>query len=191
MKEIDLQAAKEEAFMKYFSEITREGTVDLLEFLQETGYFTAPASTKHHLYEEGGLLEHSLNVLVTAQNIAPSLGMDGPEYRESIIIAALFHDLGKSSYYGEPMYVENILKSGLRSEAKPYVTNKDQLPIPHEITSVHILTKFIDLTEDEAFAIIYHNGLYTNLGYQLRGNERPLQMLIHFADMWASRVIEK
>ncbi|NOW12592.1 23S rRNA maturation-related 3'-5' exoribonuclease YhaM [Clostridium acetobutylicum] len=33
--------------------------------------------------------------------------------------------------------------------------------------------------------------MYSDLKYQLNGKERSLQMLLHFADMWASRVIEK
>jgi 23S rRNA maturation-related 3'-5' exoribonuclease YhaM len=31
----------------------------------ETSWMTAPASTKHHLCREGGLLEHSVNVAET------------------------------------------------------------------------------------------------------------------------------
>lgn len=98
--------------------------------------------------------------------------------------------LGKASYYNKANYVPNILKSGEQSKSKPYETNKELLNIPHEISSIHILSKFIQLTEEETFAILYHNGLYTSVGYGLKGNERPLQMILHFADMWASRVVE-
>jgi hypothetical protein len=50
---------------------------------------------------------------------------------------------------------------------------------------------FIDLTEEEQHAILFHNGLYTPLGRELTGNETPLSMLVHFSDMWASRVVEQ
>lgn len=177
-------------FNELYSFINREGKEELLKHLETSGYFTAPASTQFHLSSDGGLLEHSLNVVNLMINLAPALKIDKEGMMESIVISGLFHDLGKSSYFGKPNYVENILKSGKRSDAKPYATNKDLLNIPHEISGVHILSQFIKLTEEETFAILYHNGLYTNIGYGLKGNERPLQMLLHFADLWASRVIE-
>ena len=40
----------------------REGMEDVIERLEEQGFFKAPASTKFHLNYEGGLLEHSMNV---------------------------------------------------------------------------------------------------------------------------------
>ena len=35
-----------------------------------------------------------------------------------------------------------------------------------------------------------HDGLYDFMKYDLNGKERPLQLIVHWADMWASRVIE-
>lgn len=185
-------------FDELFSNIQREGREELLKYLEGCGYYTAPASTQHHLSKDGGLLEHSINVTNLMFDLVENdvLGMEYAynwsiaEMEESIAIVGLFHDLGKASYYGKPNYVENILKSGKRSDAKPYERNKELLNIPHEVSSVHILSKYINLTEEETFAILYHNGLYTSIGYGLKTYERPLQMLIHFADMWASRVIE-
>ena len=52
------------------------------------------------------------------------------------------------------------------------------------------IDKRADLTEEEEFAILYHNGMYGQLKYSYSGKETPLSMIIHFADMWASRVIE-
>ena len=49
----------------------------------------------------------------------------------------------------------------------------------------------IELTEEEEFAILYHNGLYSELKYSYSGKETPLSMVLHFADLWASRVTEK
>ena len=49
----------------------------------------------------------------------------------------------------------------------------------------------MDLTEDETWAILHHNGMYGDLKYTLQGKETPLYLIIHFADMWASRVIER
>ena len=136
------------------------------------------------------MLEHSLNVTDTLFKVSELL-TQGELSDESLVIVGLFHDLGKATYFNKPNYIENILKSGKRSDAKPYERNKARLNIPHEIASVHILSRFIELTEHETFAILYHNGLYTSTGYNLKGNETEMQMLLHFADLWSSRVIEK
>jgi 23S rRNA maturation-related 3'-5' exoribonuclease YhaM len=109
---------------------------------------------------------------------------------ESCIIVGMFHDIGKAAYYGKQEYVPNILKGGKVSEAKPFASNSDRLNIPHQVASLHIISKFIPLTEEESFAILFHNGLYTPDGKAIQGNETPLMLLLHFADMWASRFVE-
>ena len=42
--------------------IHREGADKLLEFLEKSDFFTAPASARFHNSCEGGLVSHSLNV---------------------------------------------------------------------------------------------------------------------------------
>ena len=48
--------------------LPREGGDKLLEFIRKSDFYTAPASTKYHLSEEGGLLQHSLNVFHCLMN---------------------------------------------------------------------------------------------------------------------------
>ena len=171
----------------------REGIVDLLTHMQKIGFLSSPCSTGYHLCKEGGLAEHTVNVMKCAEKIGVSL-LGGEEYnkiQDSVMIAAALHDLGKCGQFGKPQYVDNILASGKQSDAKPYKANPDLLNVPHEIRSVAIATMFIDLTEEEQHAILYHNGLYGPLKYEIQGNETPLYMIIHWADMWASRVVEK
>jgi putative nucleotidyltransferase with HDIG domain len=169
----------------------RKGMEDLIFHLDEIGFFTQPASTGagKHSTKEGGLAEHSMNVCNLAIDLNSLMGFHIDT--KSIIIVALLHDVGKAGQFGKAGYVENILSSGKRSDKKPYEVNKELLPVEHEIRSVQIISKYIELTEEESFAILYHNGMYGALKYQLQGNETPLQMLIHFADMWSSRVIER
>lgn len=173
-------------------ETKREGMSELLAYMQDIGFLTAPASTQFHGAYEGALAEHSVNVLEYADKLA-SKWLDKEEYKKlypSIVICALLHDLGKCGQFGKPLYVPNILKSGKASDTKPYETNKDLMTLPHEVVSCIEITKFIDLTEDEQRAIAWHNGLYGCFKYDIQGKETPLYMIIHFADMWASRVIE-
>ena len=49
-------------FIDLLKSTNRPGVVELIEFLDRTDFFTAPASTKYHNAFEGGLLAHSLNV---------------------------------------------------------------------------------------------------------------------------------
>lgn len=171
----------------------REGMEDLVSYMKEIGFFTAPCSGGFHLCQEGGLAEHTIHVMDLAQKIAETfLGKKNvtKEFRNTIIISAALHDLGKAGQFGKVNYVPNILKSGEQSKAKPYETNKELLYVDHEIRSVAIASMFIDLTEDEQFAILYHNGLYGNLKYAIKDHETPLYMIIHFADLWATKVVE-
>lgn len=172
----------------------REGVEDLIAYMEDIGYFTAPCSGGNHLAKEGGLAEHSLNVLHAAQKISVSL-IGGKNLtipmQNSITICALLHDLGKCGQFGKSEYVENILASGKPSTTKPFKRNPELLNVPHEIRSIAMCALFIDLTEEEQHAILYHNGLYGPLKYEIQNNETPLYMIIHWADMWASRVTEK
>lgn len=176
----------------------RDGMENLINWMNENGFFQAPCSTSHHLCVEGGLAEHSLNVYRTMLFLSKTLLGEDPEHEiiDSIIICSLLHDIGKVGQFGKSYYVENYLsktdKEGnpIRSESKPYVSNKELLNIPHDVRSIAILSKFIELTEDEQFAILYHNGPYGDFKYQISGKETELYMLLHFADMWVSRVVE-
>lgn len=170
----------------------REGVEDLIGYLEDIGFYTAPASTQYHGAYEGALLTHSLNVLHAAERLTVAW-LGGAEYNKiqnSVILCALLHDVGKCGQFGKPLYVPNILKSGKPSETKPFETNKDLMTLPHEIVSCIEVTKFIDLTEEEQRAIAWHNGLYGAFKYDIQGKENILYMIIHFADMWASRVME-
>ena len=170
----------------------REGMEGLIEYMEDCGFFNAPCSGGNHLACEFGLVHHTRHVMELAEKLGVSL-LGGAEYNKiqnSVIIAAALHDLGKMGQFEKPNYVPNILKGGKPSETKPFKTNPELLHVDHEIRSVAIASMFIDLTEEEQFAILYDNGLYGPLKYSLQGKETPLYMIIHWADMWASRVVE-
>ena len=177
-----------ERFNKELLSTNREGIKELIEAMEKGGFYTAPCSGQHHLAKPEGLLEHSLNVLEYMRKLNEA--WKNPVSDESVIIVALLHDLGKMGDHGKSNYVENILKSGQRSAAKPYATNTDLIYLPHEIRSVMIAERYIWLSEDEETAILWHNGLYSTFKYDIPGKETPLYMLTHFSDMWCSRVVE-
>ncbi len=150
-----------ERFIEIFTEkVTREGADKLLEFLEKSDFFTAPASTRYHGAHEGGLVEHSLNVydcLVDMMNRPRMKEYYGIEYsEESIAIAGLLHDICKVNFYKTSF--RNVKDETGRWQSVPYYTIEDTLPYGHGEKSVYIVSGFLRLTRDEAFAIRYHMG---------------------------------
>lgn len=170
----------------------RTGMEDLIRYMEECGFFEAPCSSQFHLATKFGLVHHTRNVMETAEKIGVTL-LGGAEYNkihESVIIAAGLHDLGKMGQFEKQLYTPKLLKDGSVGKV-PYEQNKDLLPVDHEIRSVAIASMFIDLTEEEQFAILYHNGLYGTVGrYSLQGKETQLYLIVHTADLWCSRFLE-
>lgn len=189
-------------FTKRLSETGREGMPCLISWLEENHFFEAPCSTQYHLSCLGGLLRHSLNVCDTILKTASAIcTRDNIPDVHSLVIVALLHDIGKCGFHGKTNYIENWIKDGRPtkaepeqkykiSESKPYKANPDLLYLPHAIRSIEIASMFIELTEDEEFAIATHDGLYGELKYVVSGHETPLYLLLHAADMWCSRVLE-
>lgn len=166
----------------------RIGVESLILEMTKRGFFESPCSSQYHLCKPGGLAEHSYNVYITAKRMAEDLCESIPE--DSLILVCLLHDLGKMGQFGKPNYKQNFLADGTQSKKKPYVSNHDLMYVDHEIRSIVIAQEHIDLTEEEQQAILWHNGLYGTFKYQIQGKEFPLYLLLNFADMWASRVIE-
>lgn len=166
----------------------REGIEDFIQEMVENGFFEAPCSGGNHLCKIGGLAEHSLNVYKTAVKLAESLNYvdDG-----SIAIVTLLHDYGKTGDYGKKFYVDNVLKNGKTSTVKPFKRNTDVLEKNHAVKSIVMINRWIDLTEDEEFAILHHDGLYEMANREAMQKPTQLLLILHYADLWCSQVIEK
>ncbi len=188
---------------KELSNILRLGMPYLIDEMDDIGFFEAPCSGGNHLCEEGGLAEHSLNVLNYSKKIAKAL-WNQETYQdnlESLTIVSLLHDIGKCGQYGKAYYTPNMIKDGRptkadpeqhykQSEAKPWEINPNLEHVDHAIRSVIIINECMGLTEDEQTAILYHDGLYGALKYEIPGHETPLMLILHWADMWASHIVE-
>ena len=85
-----------EEFIEIFTQnITRPGADKLLEWLDTTDFYRAPASTRFHGACESGLVMHSLNVYHALMDRFYT----EEESKESFAIVALLHDLCKANYY--------------------------------------------------------------------------------------------
>lgn len=181
----------------YQSKIKREGAKELLDFLcsEHCDFFTAPASTRYHGAYEGGLLEHSLNVydslcdLLARPRVKEQYGISYSE--ESIAIVALLHDLCKVNFYKTSF--RNAKDETGHWVSVPYYTIEDNLPYGHGEKSVYIVSGYMRLTRDEAFAIRYHMGFSgpedaNQIGRALE--MFPLAAMLFMADMEASYFVE-
>ena len=188
-----------ERYIEIFkSKIKREGADKLLEYLCSSGsdFFTAPASTRFHGNYEGGLVEHSLNVYDCLCDIMkrPRIKeMYGIEYsEESIAIAALLHDICKVNFYN--VSFRNVKNDMGKWESVPFYTVDDKLPYGHGEKSVYIVSGYMRLTRDEAFAIRYHMGFSAdtdNVGNVGKAMEMfPLAFFLNCADTEAAYFVE-
>lgn len=151
-----------ERFIEIYKEkIKRDGADKLLEYLLSPGcdFFTAPASSRFHLSCEGGLCEHSLNVydcLVAYLNsdMSKNLGFNYSE--ESIAIVSLLHDLCKIGVYKKGF--RNVKDEKGTWQRVDTFEFDDQMPYGHGEKSVYIISGYMRLTREEAFAIRYHMG---------------------------------
>lgn len=159
----------------------------LMNFVEtETSYLTCPASTKYHLCKEQGLLEHSINVAETLLKIKEQLA---PEISsESCVIVALLHDLGKAGMPGNPQYLKNEMKS---AEKYPYNFNRDLTYLSVPVRSLYLALPYLQLTEEEVQAIIYHDGQYVADNRCVAAKEKPLTLLLQYADNWSGFIREE
>ena len=185
---------KEKFINIYKAYIKRDGADKLLEYLCSSDFFTAPASTRFHGSYAGGLCEHSINVFECLKDI-----MERPRMKEvygvkhsdeSIAIASLLHDVCKVDFYVES--TRNVKENGVWKSV-PYYTIEDKLPYGHGEKSVYIISGFMKLTRDEAFAIRYHMGFSTGEDLNNVGKAFemfPLAFAVSVADMEASYFLE-
>lgn len=189
--------AKEEFLEIYRSHIERRGSQQLLEYLQSdaSDFFIAPSSTRYHGSHEGGLVEHSVNVYhclvdyLSRPRTKELYRMDFSE--ETVALTALLHDICKLNLYR--VDYRNAKNEQGVWEKVPYYTIDDTLPYGHGEKSVYIISSYMRLSREEAFAIRYHMGFSqgdnpNNVG---RAFEMfPLALALHVADMEATYYLE-
>lgn len=156
---------------------------EMVEWLIEKGFFTAPASTKYHGNYHGGLFEHSLAVAEELVYLTEQLKLSWDDLRSPFIIG-MFHDLCKMDSY-KKIPSPNI-KNGYIFEY-----NDKTLLNGHGEKSVMLLSQWIQLTEEEILCIRYHMGAYETDDWNHFGRaitKYPNVLYTHTADMIASHI---
>lgn len=188
---------KEQFLEIYRTHIHREGSAELLEYLESraSDFFTAPASTRFHGSYEGGLVEHSINVYhclqqyLSRERAKEVYGLDYSE--ESIAIVSLLHDVCKINCYKPG--TRNVKDEHGVWHSVPTYEFDDKLPYGHGEKSVYILSGYMRLTREEAFAIRYHMGFSGTEDSRNVGNAfamYPLSLALSIADMEATYYLE-
>jgi len=170
----------------------RDGAVAMLKWLErETDFFTAPASSKNHLAQPGGLVVHSVNVYnrlleITARDVFG--GMDGAllaeEVRETVAILGLLHDVCKVGVYHQTDTFKAAMEGKLDTMA-PYEF-RDTFPLGHGEKSLFLITRHMALTEEEALAIRWHMGAYDDA---VKGGSRSMTEAMNLTP-WVWRLQE-
>ena len=139
----------------------------LIEHLDRTDFFIAPATTKYSYCYDGGLCDHSIALYEVLSKLNSMLVNPYPE--DTIIIVALLHDLYKADYYesyvtNKKIYCEDGNKYDEMGRYK-WVSEKafkvkdasSRLLIgTGGVHSYMLISSFVTLTNDEVIALVNH-----------------------------------
>lgn len=181
-------------FIEYYqANIHREGADRLLEWLQTTDFFTAPASTRYHCACPAGLVMHSINVyeVMMEKHFDPET-----DSAESFALCALLHDVCKAQFYKVSSRNVKNERTG-QWEKVPYYVIEDVFPYGHGEKSVFLIERFVRLKPAEATAIRWHMGGFDdaarggNFSISVAYDKYPIAVKLHLADLEATYLREK
>ena len=201
--DIDITVYKQE-FLDLLRSCKRDGIDDVINDLEEWGFFDAPASAGHHLNVKGGLVLHSLNTCKAAlkvwegmKQLEPTLEREVP--RDSVILASLLHDVCKTDIY-QPTTKRKRNAMGVYEDVPGYNVSYKNFPMGHgEKSLVLLLCSGLELTDAEMLAIRWHMGMFdvgengsTNrYSFFTASDKSALVSIVHAADFLSSKLKEK
>ena len=172
------------AFAKAIKVIDREGIDKLVDWLETTDFYRAPASSMFHGNYAGGLIDHSIHVYEELKKLC-DFYCPGHYSEESIAIVALFHDLCKVNFYTESTRNVKDERTGQWHKV-PFYKKQELNPIGgHGSKSMFLVMYHMGLTDFEAAAINCHMGPWDKQDYGNPGDvyeNNELAWLLHVAD---------
>ena len=169
-------------FINLLKSTNRTSIENVIDWLESTDFFEAPASTQYHENYTGGLCEHSLKVYDTFEKLHQAFNLD--ININSIIIMSLLHDVCKAGCYHKE---KKNVKIGQNWTQVDYWKFDDNNPIGHGHKSVIEIQKtgFI-LTDLEINSIVAHMNGYEESKYFSASNvysKDNLTLWLHVADL--------
>ena len=149
---------------------------EMVEYLGKKGFFIKPAAINYHGNYEGGLFDHSFEVMKCLVHMTKKLDIKWQNERSPYIVG-MFHDLCK---------MDDYIKDGQK-----WTYNNSPVITGHGEKSVMLLSQFITLTEEEILCIRYHMGAYRPDdwdSFDMAIREHESVLWTHTADMYASKV---
>lgn len=169
------------------STVSRPGIENLVKFLNNTDFFTAPASTRYHESYVGGLADHSLKVFHVLDKLMKHMHPETyNDLMQSMILTAICHDLCKINCYSVEQ--RNRKVNGKWEQYNAFAYNDTTPLATHGPKSVIILQKFIPLLAHEVMAISWHSGSFglssnDSSSMMTACKQHPLVLMLHMADM--------
>jgi len=170
--------------------VKRNGISDLIQWLESTDYFVAPASASYHGNFEGGLIDHSYKVFKILEKLNEVFKRNIP--KDSIIIMGLLHDVCKINFYKKEKRNKKV--EGKWTTVDGFGISEKE-PLGHGAKSVILLNRHIELTELEMYSIMWHMGIPDGYGDRQSFNNAmslyPNSILLHNADFMSSVIYEQ
>lgn len=193
MQDVTFSPEEIESNWKRYRSLLEKNTGDRSEAIRgmldalEERLAICPASGRkdYHRATPGGLVEHSLRVLRNAMTLSKAFGWDIP--KDSLVIAACFHDLGKLGDDRDDYYIPQDSDWHRDKLGEIYKHNKEirYMTVPQR--GVWLCQHFgVRLSHDEYMAILLNDGwvLQENKPYCLK--EPLLAHVIMTADYIAT-----
>ena len=160
----------------------------IIKMLEDTDFFTSPASSVFHGSFSGGLVAHSIEVVQCIKSLKSSI----PAWRkevsmDSAVLVALVHDWCKIGTYES--YQRNVKdpQTGTWVSKLAYRKIPSIMPLGHGVESLFLASKYFKLSDAEALAIRWHMGprrcVESEHNDLQESNENyPIVHLLQFAD---------
>ncbi|MDO4211255.1 MAG: HD family phosphohydrolase [Bacteroidales bacterium] len=200
---VDKVKENKEEFCRLLRSTKRDGVEYVIEDLESLGFFEAPASTRFHLCNKGGLVEHSLNVCKAALELLPIMHRMRPDLKDelredSVILCSLLHDVNKAEIY-KPVVKKRKNAMGVWEDYDTYDVDFSNFPMGHgEKSVIVLLLSGLQLKDSEMLAIRWHMAAW-DLAFQspeaksninAARDKYPLCGLIQCADTLAANILE-
>jgi hypothetical protein len=144
----------------------------LFEYLGDTDFFTAPASTRFHSCVEGGLSYHSFKVAIILEDLTLKNELVWEDPLSPLVIG-LCHDICKINCYQKEWksqkkknpdgsFVMGLHGKPVWEDVVSYTFDDSSCPMGHGAKSAIVSQRYIPLTEQEQLCILWHMGGVSN-----------------------------